>query len=122
MKLYRPWGWIVGSGIYLDDLDAALTAVARRVIGATAFVLALLGVARRSIRRAEQLELGLYQAQELEAVGRLAAGIAHEINTPVQFIGDNTTFVGEALTSYASYIERQEKILGPVPLPAEVRE
>jgi len=69
---------------------------------------------------AEQLEL--YQAQKLEAVGRLAAGIAHEINTPIQFIGDNTTFVGEALTSYASYLERQEKILGPVPLPAEVRE
>ncbi len=32
-------------------------------------------------------------SQKLEAVGRLAAGIAHEINSPIQFIGDNTRFL-----------------------------
>jgi two-component system, NtrC family, sensor kinase len=31
----------------------------------------------------------LLQAQKLESVGQLAAGIAHENNTPVQYIGDN---------------------------------
>lgn len=39
------------------------------------------------------------QAQKLEAIGQLAAGIAHEINTPIQFIGDNTRFVKEAWSS-----------------------
>jgi signal transduction histidine kinase len=35
----------------------------------------------------------LLQAQKLEAIGELASGIAHEINTPIQFIGDNAQFL-----------------------------
>ena len=53
-----------------------------------------------------RLEIELRHSQKLEAVGRLAAGIAHEINTPVQFIGDNIRFLRAA---YTDLIKVQEK-------------
>jgi PAS domain S-box-containing protein len=47
-------------------------------------------------KRAEE---ELFQAQKLESVGRLAAGIAHEINTPIQFVGDNVHFLRDSFAS-----------------------
>ena len=44
----------------------------------------------------ERMAIELRLAQKLESVGRLAAGIAHEINTPIQYIGDSVTFLQSA--------------------------
>ncbi|MDP3480286.1 MAG: response regulator [Desulfoprunum sp.] len=48
------------------------------------------------------LERDLHQAQKLEAVGQLAAGIAHELNSPIQYIGDNIRFLKDSLEDITS--------------------
>jgi two-component system, NtrC family, sensor kinase len=50
----------------------------------------------RDLTRRKALESQLAHAQKLESVGQLAAGIAHELNTPIQFVGDNTRFLKES--------------------------
>ena len=52
------------------------------------------------------LEEQFRQAQKLEAVGRLAAGIAHEINTPIQFVGDNMQFLHDAFSDLSKVMEK----------------
>jgi two-component system, NtrC family, sensor kinase len=69
----------------------AITTV-RDADGDLGFVLATI----RDITQRKRLEAELRLSQKLEAVGRLAAGIAHEINTPIQFIGDNQRYFRSA--------------------------
>lgn len=57
------------------------------------------------------MERRLAQAQKLESIGQLAAGIAHEINTPMQYIGDNTSFLQQSFTKLISALQKYEEIL-----------
>ncbi len=58
----------------------------------------------------KQLELELRQAQKLESVGRLAAGVAHEINTPIQYVSDNVEFLRTATGRLFGLLDRHREV------------
>jgi two-component system NtrC family sensor kinase len=57
------------------------------------------------MRQRERMSIELRLAQKLESVGRLAAGIAHEINTPIQYVGDSVSFLQSAAADLKALME-----------------
>jgi PAS domain S-box-containing protein len=65
----------------------------------------------RDITERKHLETQLIHAQKLESVGQLAAGIAHEINTPMQYVGDNTRFVKDSFGSIGKLLQSHKELV-----------
>lgn len=91
------------------DADRALWGVFRLSIFCSLLTLLCMLLFRKS---ADRLRTKLEKAnvlqshnQKLEAIGTLAAGISHEINTPVQYVADNFNFVSESCQSLLDCIE-----------------
>ena len=56
-------------------------------------------------------ESQLAQAQKLEAIGQLAAGVGHEINSPLQFVRSNTEFLKEVFAEFQGALGHYERLL-----------
>lgn len=85
----------------------------RRVLGVSVFPVSIDGrhrgclVLGADLTENRLLEQQLQAAHKLEAVGQLAAGVAHEINTPMQYIGDNLEYLTKAFDQLMSQLQWQ---------------
>jgi PAS domain S-box-containing protein len=77
------WRWIAGRG---QAVECAEDGAVRRICGV-----------HLDIQERKEAQLHLIAADRLESVGRLAAGVAHEINTPVQYVNDSLYFIREGV-------------------------
>jgi PAS domain S-box-containing protein len=101
--------WVDVNVARLCDASGAATGFITQIIDVDARKAAELRAGEESLAR-QQMELELQHAQKLEAVGRLASGIAHEINTPAQFVGDNLNFLKEACAGYEAVLACYQRL------------
>ncbi|MDP2098195.1 MAG: PAS domain S-box protein [Methylobacter sp.] len=69
------------------------------------------------ISETKLLQNQLGQAQKLEAIGQLASGIAHEINTPIQYIGDNLSALLDNFADISAYLQATDQLADPALKP-----
>ena len=66
---------------------------------------------RDALEELKRTQDRLLQSQKMEAIGQLAAGVAHEINTPVQYVSDNVTFLRSAFDTLVNLVDRSLRLL-----------
>lgn len=92
-----------------SDLPAEVSVAAMRSEASFVFNAFVHNISSR-----RELQSQLAHAQKLESIGQLSAGIAHEINTPIQYVGDNTRFVQEAVEDLIGVIGAFEGLAAAV--------
>ncbi len=107
-----PWQRVIAENVMLRDDDATFVTASGQALS-VAYACSLLPYAEgrhaaiisfRDIEMLKQAQRDAIQASRLASVGQLAAGIAHEINTPAQYVGDNLRYIGKSFSKFADVV------------------
>ncbi len=103
--------------VFLEQNVVLEQGIAKRTLELAAQKLAL----EEALSELRTTHAKLVQAQKLEAIGHLAAGIAHEINTPAQYVNNNTVFLQRAFAQLLAVVDSCLAVVhaagsGPVPV------
>jgi signal transduction histidine kinase len=108
VKGFEPWGWIVGTGIYIEDVRSEIMAISRKLtlmcLGILAVIMGLssyiiwqgLKVDRRRRKAEQQARIQqeqIFQAAKMASLGTLISGVAHEINNPITSVMLNAPII-----------------------------
>lgn len=120
VKGFQPWGWIIGTGIYVEDVREEISAITRNLTytcsGIMILSLMLFGyiiwhgtkAEKERIKAMEQSSLRekqLLQADKMTSLGILVAGVAHEINNPATSLMLNAPNLKKAWQSFTPVLD-----------------
>lgn len=64
----------------------------------------------RDTTQIREMQRQLMQSQRLESLGEIAAGIAHEINSPMQFLLSNVSFIEESFSEISTFVSKMQQL------------
>jgi signal transduction histidine kinase len=132
---FEPWGWIIGTGIYVEDVHAQISAITRKTTFICSWILLLIIVlsvhivwhgvrVTREKKQAEDNALvkqeQLFQAAKMVSLGTLVSGIAHEINNPITSVMLNAPNLSRMWEAMLPILDRHRTLNGDFQVGATV--
>lgn len=135
VKKFEPWEWIVGTGIYVEDVKKQISSITRQLTATCLMIMSIFLTLsgyiiwravkvkkgrQRAMEQARIREKQLLQADKMSSLGVLVAGVAHEINNPATSLMLNAPNLKKAWQSFTPVLddhfkEEPEKVVCAMP-------